>query len=114
MEHLINRLRQANIRIGVKDNQLKLSVPEGSDVKNILAEIREHKQALIDYILRSRTGAAMPQAAEGPATYELFYQQKKEYLRFLVLGNQCYNMNFFLQFDDVDIPAMKKAVRTVF
>ncbi|HYC28178.1 MAG TPA: condensation domain-containing protein [Chitinophagaceae bacterium] len=112
MEYLINKLRQANIRISVIDNQLKLSVPEGADVRSLIAEVKEYKQDLIDYIQKAR--AAMPQTAEGPATYELFYQQKKEYLRFLILGDQAFNMNFVLQFDDVDVPAIQKAVRTVF
>jgi len=109
MEYLINKLRQANIRVGVVNNQLKLSVPEGVDVRNILSEVKEHKQALIDYILKARS---KPQLADG--TYDLFYQQKKEYLRFLILGDQSFNMNFVLRFDDMNVPAMKKAVLTVF
>jgi hypothetical protein len=112
MEYLINKLRQSNIRIGVVNNQLKLSIPEGIDAKGVIQEVRDHKQALIDYILKARTSTVtQQQVAE---EYGLFYQQKKEYLRFLIHGDQSFNMNLVLKFDNMNVPAMQKAVLTIF
>lgn len=118
MEKLINKIRQSNIRISVVNNQLKLSIPPGADASAILAEVREHKEALIAYIQKARSGATavamQPHANQNGGVYDVFHQQKKEYLRFLVLGPQSFNMGFNLKFENVDRPALEKAVLTIF
>ena len=65
MEKLINKIRQSNIRISVVNNQLKLSIPPGADASEILAEVREHKEALIAYIQKARSGATAVARREG-------------------------------------------------
>lgn len=117
MEKLINKIRQSNIKISVVNDQLKLSIPPGADASEILAEVRAHKEALIAYIQKARSGAtaaALPRSAESGGDYDVFHQQKKEYLRYLVLGPQAFNMGFNLKFENVDRLAMEKAIRAIF
>ncbi len=54
MEQLIFKLRKLNISIDVVDDQLKLQVPNDVDASSLIQEIRDNKQALIDYIKNSR------------------------------------------------------------
>jgi Condensation domain len=117
MEKLIYKLRQSRINIDLVNDQLKLNIPESLDATEIVQEVIQHKQELISYIKRIRNGAdaevGRPQQVNEQATYDVFHQQKKEYLRFLVLGAQAFNMNFVLSFENPDRAALEKAVRTI-
>ncbi len=57
MENLIHKLRQNNITVELVGDQLKLEVPEDFEGDDILAEVRERKQALITYIKNVKGGA---------------------------------------------------------
>ncbi|MEL7146683.1 MAG: hypothetical protein AAFO69_09970, partial [Bacteroidota bacterium] len=61
MEKLIRKLKQHNIIIDVVDGRLKLDVPEGIIVDDIINEIRENKEALISFITNARKNQAISQ-----------------------------------------------------
>lgn len=115
---MINKIRRSNIRISVINNQLKLSIPTGADAGELLQEIKDNKQALIAYIQKARNGISnsISQVAviDELLACDVFHQQKKEYLRFLALGPQAFNMNFVLRFEDVDRALLEKTIRTIF
>lgn len=50
MNELITRLRKLKVELSLDNNKLKIKSPEGVVTKELLEEIREHKQALIEYI----------------------------------------------------------------
>lgn len=50
MERLLLKLRERKITVNLENGNLKLNIPKGTDVKDIMDEIKQSKQKLIDYI----------------------------------------------------------------
>lgn len=116
METLLLKLKQAGISIHVSGAQLKVSIPEGSHYPNLINEIKEHKEALIDFIHHKnvtevKTPPSLPAKQD---KYELFYQQKKEYLRYLLTGSYAFNLNLLVTFRKLDRAALFRALEVLF
>ncbi|HEV9036188.1 MAG TPA: condensation domain-containing protein, partial [Puia sp.] len=118
MEELVYRLKMSGIGIAVVGDQIKLDIPEGKDVSALVSEVRHHKQALLLYVRKSQpdplSRTPAPRLVEKKEHYEVFHQQKKEYLRYLILGDHSFNSNFILSSDHPDLPTLHRALRTLF
>jgi hypothetical protein len=116
MEQLLAKLMEAGIGVEVVEEQVKLSIPKGLDATVLVNEIRQHKAELISYINQAQRGnqATRPvriSASDGHC--ELFYHQKKEYLRFLVLGAHAFNMNMLIPFRNLNKAALLQTLQTL-
>jgi hypothetical protein len=91
-----------------------LDIPENSDAENIISEVKRNKPALVSYIRQAlATGGYLsrrPQPLEKRETYEISHQQKKEYLRYLILGPHAFNLNFLVSFTNLDEAALERAL----
>lgn len=116
MEKLLLKLKQAGIGIQATGEQLKISVPEGYNHANLINEIRENKDALLEFIQSKNEGHAKPPPVlpVPQEKYELFYQQKKEYLRYLLTGSYAFNLNMLITFRKIDRSAFFKALQVLF
>ncbi|MBT1695449.1 hypothetical protein KK083_01085 [Fulvivirgaceae bacterium PWU4] len=118
MENLLYKLRQSRISITVVDDQLRLNIPHDLDATEIVKEVRKNKQELISYIRNAREASGFetrkPEPVKRQQSYDVSHQQKKEYLRFLILGDHAFNMNFILPFEALDKKALEQAIKTLF
>lgn len=118
MENLLYKLRQSRISITVVDDQLKLNIPHDFDATEIVKEVRKNKQELISYIRNVREASGFetrkPEPVKKQQSYDVSHQQKKEYLRFLILGDHAFNMNFILPFEELDKKALEHAISSLF
>jgi hypothetical protein len=114
MEDLILRIKDAGIRISLVGDQLKLDVAENSDSEGILLEVKRNKPDLVSYIRQAYAMgddlSGRPQPVEKKETYELCHQQKKEFIRFLILGPHAFNLSFLLSFTNLDESALELAL----
>lgn len=109
VEKLILKLKRYNIRIDAADGRLKVALPEGISVPEILREIRDYKQQLIDYI-----GKATTKMEPVPLRHQEFYDasalQKAAILGYVYsLERGSFNMNRYFDFPYLDVLALKKA-----
>lgn len=114
MEDLILRIKDAGISISLAGDMIQLDVPGNSDPENIISEVKRNKPALVSYMQQAYAIgghlSGRPQPLEKKETYEICHQQKKEYVRFLILGPHAFNMNFLLSFTNLDEPAIELAL----
>jgi len=83
MEDLLFKLKRNNIDVEVVDGKLSIHVPEGFDEATIIDEVREKKEALIDYISSRRTAGAILKELPGSASrssYPLTPPQRRLFL----------------------------------
>jgi hypothetical protein len=116
MKQLLEKIRQSGIFIRAENGQLKLSVPPDQDFTTIINEIKANKAGLLEFISSMQDVQEIhgPQLPSGQADYELFHQQRKEYLRFLMLGSYAFNMNLMCPFRKIDRHAFKKTMQSLF
>jgi len=114
MEDLILRIKDAGIGISLAGDMIQLDVPGNSDPENIILEVKRNKPALVSYMRQAYAMgghlSGRPQPLEKKETYEICHQQKKEYVRFLILGPHAFNMNLLLSFKNLDEPAIELAL----
>ena len=117
MESLIYRLKKLGIGIGIVGDQIKLDIPENAEVMDIVREARANNAALVSYIRQVRNTVEpvvkKPRPVELKEVYELFHQQKKEFLRFLILGEHAFNASFTLSCESLDRLALEKVFKTI-
>ncbi|MEO1628134.1 MAG: hypothetical protein AAFV25_23495, partial [Bacteroidota bacterium] len=67
MNDLILKLRKLNIKLGLQGDQLQLDAPKGTMTPELLAEIKQHKSALINFLVEAygrSNFSSIPKAAE--------------------------------------------------
>jgi hypothetical protein len=116
MKHLLEKIRQAGIFLKAENGQVKLSVPTGQDCTAIISEIKANKAALLEYIggLQGPAEKQEPLLLPGQADGELFCQQRKEYLRFQLIGSYAFNMNLMCPFRKLNRQAFRKTMQALF
>lgn len=96
MEELLLKLMKLNIDVRVEDGNLKLNVPHGLQVTDLLQEVRSNKQQLCEYITQKNhlknTTKAIERSAD-KAYYRLSSAQKRLYFIYeLDRSSVLYNM----------------------
>ena len=118
MKLLIHKLKMSGIGIDLAGEKIKLDIPEGTDATGIINEVKRHRHALVAYIKKIREAGGLtmrrPRPMEKREVYDIFYQQAKEYYRFLILGDHAFNSNFILSCENLDRPALEKVLQTIF
>ncbi|MBB5647619.1 condensation domain-containing protein [Pedobacter cryoconitis] len=127
MEKLLYKLKCKEIEINVVDDQLKLNLPHQLDCTEILAEVRQNKEALIAFI-KNAQGRNNPDQTDcwfdkkeiaglnlldKKDFYEVVHQQRKEYVRSLIIGKYAYNLNFYTQVEVLNTEIMRKVINTL-
>ncbi|MCX2492861.1 aminotransferase class V-fold PLP-dependent enzyme [Pedobacter sp. PF22-3] len=95
MEVLIHKLRRHNIDVDVVGSQLKLQVPDGLQADDIIAEVKQHKEALIAFIQKAKSGqlsGEIPAAAIQPSYVLSAAQQRLYFLQVFDPSSLAYNM----------------------
>lgn len=117
MENLIYRLKKIGINIDLGHDRLRLHIPDDLKSREILEEIKLNKRQLIAYLKKRQCpvdfGSVKPHLLEDARHYSALHNQQKEYMRFLILGPHCYNMNFILRFEDLDRESLETSLRTI-
>lgn len=127
METLIYKLKCNNIRIDVVSDQLKLEMPPGLDFSGILAEVRKNKEHLVSFIKEakrkhsvtnsekwfSKRETEIYEKSREEQYYEVTHQQKKSFIRYLIVGQFLHNLNFQLQIQSLDTEVMRKVIYTL-
>jgi hypothetical protein len=114
---LFQKIKDAGIVLRLSEGQLKLQVPKDFAGTDIIQEIRSRKQELMDYISLVQEEDVQdnqPASVQQGSSYEVFYHQKKEYLRFLILGEQAFNLNIVIPFVNLDRQAFEKTIYSIF
>ncbi|AXG70691.1 tyrocidine synthase 3 [Kordia sp. SMS9] len=118
MKELIEKLKALHITLAVQDNNLVIGNVEGDFPPDLLLELKNNKQALIDYLNRSvtkettQTGIQKIAEAENypisPAQYRLWILSQFEEVSI------AYNMPADIPLDgDYDLECFKKALNAV-
>ena len=114
MESLIHKLKQNNIDIAVVNDQLELSIPKGYDATELILEIKQNKQALIDFIKNIKAGEGFTTITPAPKKdfYVLSSAQKRLYfLQEMDRNSTAYNIQEYVRFN---INLEEERVREVF
>jgi Condensation domain len=118
MKNLLYKLKECGISIDVAGNRLKLGIPENIDATEIISDIRAHKMELLAHLKKIKGlpffDGMKPPLAEKRETYDICHQQKKEYLRFLILGDYAFNSNFILSTQKPTQEVLEKVFETIF
>ncbi|MEL7146557.1 MAG: condensation domain-containing protein, partial [Bacteroidota bacterium] len=117
VEQLLLQLNGLNIGVKLQDDELKLSIPKGTDVSAVIPEVRALKQDLINYI-KERQQHSQP-SLEGlvvvpeKEAYALSGAQKRMYfLDQFEPDSISYNISQVLKFTGtIDIDRLKNAFR---
>ena len=117
IEDLLLRIKGAGISISLSGDLIKLDVPENSNSDTIISEVKRNKPALISYMRQAKPvggqSAGRPQQVEKRETYEICHQEKKEFLRALILGPHAFNLGFLLSFTALDERALGLTLDTL-
>ncbi|WP_430412297.1 amino acid adenylation domain-containing protein [Kordia sp.] len=114
MNDLLKKLHSKNITINLVENQLDIKAPKGTMTKELLSEIKEHKQALIafmsEYKLENAGNVTIPKAAHKPS-YALSSSQYRLWIvEELENNNGAYNMpSVFSVKGAINIQQLEKA-----
>ena len=114
MNDLIKKLHSKSITINLIDDQLDIKAPKGAMTKELLSEIKEHKEALISFIseYKSENGnkIVIPKAAS-KSNYVLSSSQYRLWLlQQIESDNNAYNMpSVFSLKGVIDIQNLEKA-----
>ena len=105
MFELLKVLQQANIRINVGDGKLQIDAPKGAMTKAILTALKQHKEALINYLQSVEVKQTAIVKADRQGKLPLsFAQQRLWFLDQMDGGGSQYNMpgsmRFKGQFDE--------------
>lgn len=125
MKKLLLKLLERKIAINIEDGNLKLDVPKGVDIKDILEEVKENKKQLITYIdkvnIKNRQidfdkeqMLISATSLKDQETYDVSHQQKKEYLRYLIKGKHAFNIVFQVELPIIQDEIINKVIYTLF
>ncbi len=97
IESLVSRLRGLNIKLWVEGGALRYSAPPGAMPPTLLAELREHKAALITFLekaaaAREQVGSPIPRAPRDKPLPLSFAQERLWFLEQVGLTGHAYNM----------------------
>ena len=96
METLLLELKRLGIGIGIQGDNLKLSLPQDINAKEILAQVKEHKEALLDFLHKKEREQSLEVVlakAEEKPYYPLSPAQKRLFfLHQLAPSSLQYNM----------------------
>lgn len=120
---IVDLLKIANlqgIKLFLKDNNLSYQVEKNAKIDPALMELLRRNKVMIIEFIRSELMASTNEkeiARESneltllpdQEVYDIFHNQKKEYLRYLILGECVFNMPFWLAFENLDKSALEKA-----
>lgn len=120
MEELLLKLYEKDIKISVDHHyKLNLKINGNDDIKDIIEEVRINKQPLIDYInsLKTNKGDTSSDILEDTLsqlkfqeTYKTTPQQKREFLRYLIIGKYSFNTVFKIELIDSDDEIIRKVI----
>ncbi len=120
MTHLIQKLEENNISIGLNGDDLELSFDQPQIDPALIEEIRTHKQELVAFLKKyasnSTNDAIAIPAIQSAESYALSDAQKRLWIvsQFDEEASTAYNMpNYLLLEKAYDIPTLKKAVLAV-
>ncbi len=114
MEELIEKLRDRKIDVDVVNNQLKLGVPEGQFVDDLIDEIKENKFQLIQFIskIKNGNGFSSIKPSKPKRYYALSSAQKRLYfLHQLLPDGLGYNVTQTIK---ILGEVSKEKIRTIF
>ena len=112
MKKILDKLRHYNIKIDAVGDKLKLKLPEGFEEEELLDLVRLYKQEILDYLkTRGKETAnhnssvetfTPPMVRSWPKEqeyFDIFFQQEKEYLSFLITGKGQFILTFSVRFE---------------
>jgi hypothetical protein len=117
MEAILTKLTSLGVSLSVEDDQLILDVPEGVESDEFLPDVKRHKEGLIRHLrLRPEKSFDLvkPQQCNNASSYPTFYQQKKEYMRYLLRGNHAFNLNFAVTTEFFDDAVFNQSLRLLY
>ena len=112
---LINRLAEQDIRLWLDDGRLRYSAPDGAMTDEVIAELRENKEALVQFLSQSARNQDVIQPVDHTVAQPAsFAQQRLWFVHQLDPGNNAYHIHATLRIKGrPDTALLEKACRKI-
>ncbi|MHA4812504.1 condensation domain-containing protein [Flavitalea flava] len=119
---LLEKSNSLGIKLSLSNDEMIIHIQKGKMIDpSFLTELKNKKEHLIGYFKSYRQKKVMtlsplvnPVLWNGKVLYEIIPQQKKEIVRFQIIGKYAHNLSFKILFRDLDESVLESAIDCIF
>lgn len=123
---MLRAAKNTNILLWKEDNDLKMKFRKGDPLdQHLLQELKSNKEDILKYLEELETSnsarASLLKTIAAPCMpvkwqkhYNVMHQQKKEYLRFLIVGKNTSHLRFTVRYKNPDKKILENVISTIY